>query len=144
MSAEKTNAERLEQLYSTFEEEGFAATAEVAEAIFHPEVEFNPLAAGDAGGRTYRGRDGMLAFFGELNEAYEEVRYEPPQFHPVGDELVIAFTRMVGVARETGLPMRQDLPLVYEFNGEGQVMCVTAHETAADALEAAERGHADA
>jgi ketosteroid isomerase-like protein len=141
--ADKSNGERIQLLWDSFEKEGFAATAELIEEIFDTDVEFNPLAAGGAGGRTYRGRDGMLAFFGELAEAFADVQFEPPQCHEIGEELVVTFTRMVGTSRETSLPLRQDLSLVYEF-AEGRVQCVTAYETPAEALEAAQRGHADA
>ncbi len=81
---------------------------------------------------------------GELYEDFEEVAYEPPQFHPVGDETVVAFSRLVGLARGTAIPLRQDLPLVYEFDEDGLVRRVTAYESPAEALEAAQRGHADA
>jgi ketosteroid isomerase-like protein len=140
---EKGNAQRIQELWDTFEREGFAETAKLIDELFDPDVEFNPLAAGGAGGRTYRGRDGMLAFFGELAEGFADVQFELPQCHEVGDSLVVAFTRMVGTARDTGLPLSQDLSLVYEF-GEGLVRSVTAYESPAEALEAAQRGHADA
>ena len=143
MSEQLSNTEQLARLYETFESGGAGAAAPLIEEIFDPDLEFNPLETGDVGGRTYRGREGMLAFFGELHAAFEEVRYEPPQLYPVGDELVVALTRLAGIARETGLPLQQDLSLVYEFSG-GRVRCVTAYDTPADALEAAERGHADA
>jgi ketosteroid isomerase-like protein len=138
-----TNAELIQRLWDTFETEGFAAAAEVVDRVFDEDVEFNPLEAGGAGGRTYRGRDGMMGFFGELAEGFADVGFEPVQCHDVGEDVVVAFTRMVGKAKGTGLPMRQDLSLVYEF-GEGRVQCVTAFDSPAEALEAAERGHADA
>ena len=143
MTSGPSNAELIQGLWDTFESEGFAATAEVVDRIFDEDVEFNPLEAGGAGGRTYRGRDGMMGFFGELAEGFADVGFEPVQCHDVGGNVVVAFTRMVGTAKGTGLPMRQDLSLVYEF-GEGRVQCVTAYDTPAEALEAAERGHADA
>jgi ketosteroid isomerase-like protein len=138
-----SNGERIQLLWDSFEKGGFAATTAQIEETFDSDVEFNPLAAGQVGGRTYRGRDGMLAFFGELAAAFADVQFEPPQCHEVGEDLVVTFTRMVGTSRETSLPLRQDLSLVYEF-AEGRVQCVTAYETPAEALEAAQRGHADA
>ena len=84
-----------------------------------------------------------LCAFAELHGELSEVTYEPPQCHPVGDDVVIAFTRILGSDRRTSAPVRQDLALVYEFS-EGTVRRVTAYETPADALEAVERGHADA
>ena len=138
-----SNGERIQRLWDTFDREGFAATQALIEETFDPDVEFNPLQHGEAGGRTYRGRDGMLAFFGELASAFADVHFEPPQCHQVGEDLVVTFTRMVGTSRDTKLPLRQDVSLVYEFAG-GTVRCVTAYDTPAEALEAAQRGHADA
>ncbi len=137
------NAASLERLYEVFDRGGFEEAARVVQEVFDPEVEFNTLQAGDVGGGTYRGYEGMLTFFGELHGAFEEVNYEAPQFHPVGDRLVVAFTRISGLAKQTSMPLRQDLALVYEFE-DGTVRCVNAYETPADALEAAQRGHADA
>ena len=137
------NAEMLQRLWDTFETEGPKGAGGLIAQVYDPEVEFNPLQTKSAGGRTYRGLDGVIAFFGELDEAFSELRYEPPQFHPAGEDLVVVLTRLVGIARDTGLPVRQDLSLVYEFEG-GLAWRVTAYETPAEALEAAERGHADA
>jgi ketosteroid isomerase-like protein len=144
MSGGATNAERVQRFWQVFEDEGMQGATALVPETFHPDVEFNPLQAGQAGGRTYRGWDGMRAFFEELYEGFEEVTYEPPQFHPVGDDSVVAFSRLVGLARDTSIPLRQDLPLVYEFTEDGLVRSVTAYGSPAEALEAAERGHADA
>jgi ketosteroid isomerase-like protein len=143
MTVSRSNAEKLRKLYEAFDFGGAEAAGPLIDEIFDPEVEFNPLDAGEVGGRTYRGRDGVIAFFGELDDTVGEVRYEPPQFHPVGDDLVVVFTRLVGTKRESAMPMRQDLSLVYEF-ASGLVQRVTAYDSPAEALEAAERGHADA
>ncbi len=137
------NADKLERLYDTFEHDGVGAAAQLIEELFDPGVEFNPLQHGDAGGRTYRGLEGMAGFFGELHGQIGDVQYEAPQFHPVGEELVVAFTRLVGRERGTSIPIRQDLALVYEFEN-GRVLRVNAYGTPAEALEAAQRGHADA
>lgn len=143
MSAPESNADRLRGLWEAFDNEGPEATARLLDTVYHPDVEFNPLPAGAAGGGIYRGLEGVVAFFGELTESYSDVHYEPPQFHPVGADLVVVLTRLVGVARDSGLPMHQDLSLVYEFEA-GLAHRVTAYGTPAEALEAAERGHADA
>jgi ketosteroid isomerase-like protein len=143
VTAPESNVEKIRRLWEAFENQGFASAAELVEQAFSDDVEFNPLAAGDAGGRTYRGREGMMGFFGELADGFADVGFEPVECHEVGEEIVVAFTRMIGTAKETGLPMRQDLSLVYEF-GEGLVQCVTAYESPAEALEAAQKGHADA
>jgi ketosteroid isomerase-like protein len=140
---DRSNADKLRILYEAFDLGAAEAAMPLIPKTFHRDVEFNPLEAKGAGGRTYRGFEGMAAFFGELDQALEGVRYEPPQFHPVGEEIVIVFTRLVGSERDSSIPLRQDLALVYEFS-EGLVRCVTAYDSPAEALEAAERGHADA
>jgi len=143
MTAPPTNGDRVLSLYEAFEHEGPAAVAKLIEETFDPDVEFIPLQIGDVGGRAYRGFDGMIAFFGEIHETLENDAYEPPQCHAIGDDLVVAFTRFAGIDRDSGLPVRQDLSLVYEFKG-GLVRRMTAYNSPAEALEAAERGHADA
>jgi ketosteroid isomerase-like protein len=143
MTTPQNNAERIRKLYQAFEFGGEEAAAKLIGETFDPDVEFNPLQAGDAGGRTYRGFQGLAGFFAELTESLEDVHYDPPQFHPVGNDLVIVFTRLVGTEKDTSLPLQQDLSLVYEIS-EGLVRCVTAYDSPAEALEAAERGHADA
>jgi ketosteroid isomerase-like protein len=137
------NCALIVRLYEAFESEGPVGAAPLIEAAFDPEVEFAPLEHGRAGGATYRGLEGMAAFFAELHGELRDVTYEPPQCHPVGDSVVIAFTRMAGVDRRNGVPQRQDLALVYEFS-DATVRRVIAYETPADALEAVEKGHADA
>jgi ketosteroid isomerase-like protein len=139
----QSNGERILRLYEAFEQEGPETVGKLIDETFDDDVEFIPLQTGEVGGRVYRGRDGMLAFFGEIHAALEDVRYEAPQCHQVGDDLVVTFTRLAGTDRETSMPVRQDLSLVYEFEG-GLVRRMTAYETPAEALEAAERGHADA
>ena len=138
------NAENLQRMFDVFDNEGPAAAAGVIEELFDPDVEFNTLQTGHAGGQTYRGYEGMGGFFGELHSEFEDVHYEAPQFHPVGKRLVVAFTRLVGSERGSSIPVRQDLALVYHFNEEGCVIQVDAYDTPAEALEAAQRGHADA
>ena len=143
MTEPDSNVSRIQRLWDTFENEGPDAAYELIDEIFDPDVEFNPLRTADVGGGTYRGHDGVRGFFGEMTEALRHVRFEPPQYHAVGDDMVIVFTRLIGSERQDPMPIAQDLALVYEFS-EGRVRCVTAYDSPAEALEAAERGHADA
>jgi ketosteroid isomerase-like protein len=143
MIQSQDHTEKLEALFEAFHTGGSRAAAGLVEQIFHPEVEFNTLGAGDAGGRTYRGLDGVADFFAELMDALDDVRFESPEFYPVGEDTVVVFTRRVGVDRRSGVPTREELALVYEFADE-TARRVTAYESPAEALEAAERGHAGA
>ncbi|MDQ2938963.1 MAG: nuclear transport factor 2 family protein [Actinomycetota bacterium] len=104
MTAPQSNSERIFRLYEAFENEGPEAVGKLIEETFDDDVEFIPLQTGEVGGRVYRGRDGMLAFFAEIHETLEDVCYEAPQCHGVGDDLVVAFTRLAGTDRETSVP----------------------------------------
>ena len=109
------NAGKVEGLFDAFEAGGPDAASQLIDEIFDPGVEFNPLPAGGAGGRTYRGLDGVRGFFSELHEAVEEVRYESRQFYSMGEDRVIVFTELVGIDRGSSAPLRQELSLVYVF-----------------------------
>jgi hypothetical protein len=113
------------------------AGEQMIDEVFDPEVEFSPLLAREVEGRSYHGRDGMRTFFGELVEALGEVHFESPEFHPVSDDLVVAFTTLVGTGRGSAVPIRQELDLVYEFHG-ALVRRLTAYATRVEALKAAE------
>jgi len=143
MTEPLSNAEKLQRLFDAFEAGGPQAAADLIEDTFDPDVEFNPLQAGDAGGRTYRGLEGVLGFFSELHDAFDEVQYESRQFYSVGEDQVIVFTCLAGTDPHSAMPLRQELSLVYEFV-DGLARQVTAYDTPAEALEAAERGHAGA
>jgi ketosteroid isomerase-like protein len=143
MTGQPSNADKLRRLFDAFDEGGPRAAAELIEETFDPDVEFNPRPAADAGGRTYRGLDGVAGFFAELHEALDQVRYESRQFYSRGEDLVIVFTDLAGIDKHTSMLIRQELSLLYEFAG-GLATRVTAYDSPADALEAAERGHADA
>ena len=142
MSPGQDNCEKIERLYEAFENEGARAAAELIGETFDANVEFHTLQTGNSGGRTYRGFDGLGGFFGELHSEFEDVHYEAPQFHQVGED-VVALTCIVGTDRSSSIPVRQDLALVYRF-AQQKVVVVEAYDSPAEALEAAQRGHADA
>ncbi len=143
MTAPQSNSERIFRLYEAFENEGPEAVGKLIEETFDDDVEFIPLQTGEVGGRVYRGRDGMLAFFGDIHETLENVCYEAPQRH---GSVTTSSSPSRGLPELTGRPrcqVRQDLSLVYEFEG-GFVGRMTAYDSPAEALEAAQKGHADA
>jgi hypothetical protein len=143
MTQPNPNAEKLRRLFSAFEVGGSEAAGRLIPEVFEPEVEFNPLPAGEAGGRTYRGLDGVIGFFDELHEEFQEVHYDWREFYPLSEDIVLVFTQLVAIPAGSSVPLRQELSLVYEFAG-GLAQRVTAYDSPAEALEAAERGHAGA
>lgn len=138
MTTPEANIESLRRQYEAYEKGGLEGAEDLIDEIFDPEVEFSPLLAREVEGRSYRGRDGMRTFFGELRDALGEYRYEQPEYRSIGDDLVVVFTRLVGTGRGSAVPIGQELDLVYEFEG-GLVRRLTAYATREEALRAAEQ-----
>jgi ketosteroid isomerase-like protein len=131
------NIERVRRWNDTYESEGFERAQRLIEEIFDPEVEFSPLLARELEGRTYHGHDGLRSFFRELNDTLGEIRYENPELHPAGDDVIVLFTRLVGTGRGSTVPLGLDLGMVYEFE-DGLVRRLTAYGSRDEALRAAQ------
>jgi hypothetical protein len=136
MTTRQRNLERLRRWNDTFESEGFEGAERIVDDIFDPEVEFSPLLAREVEGRTYHGRGELRAFFRELNETLEEIRYAPSEYHPVSDDVIVLLTRLAGTGRGSAVPIGQDLGMVYEFQ-DGFVRRVTAYGSYDEAFRAA-------
>jgi ketosteroid isomerase-like protein len=141
VTAAQENLETVRDWYGRtggeYEGGGLEAALELIPEIFDPEVEFSPWLAREVEHRTYRGHDGLRTFFEELQDMLGEVRYAPPEFHPLSDDIVVVFTRLEGVGRGSDVSVGQDLGLVYEFEG-GLVTRLTAFGSHAEAMRAAE------
>jgi ketosteroid isomerase-like protein len=133
----EANLDTLRRWYGAYEAGGSEAGDALIEEIFDPQVEFSPWLAREVEQRTYRGHEGMRTFFRELNEILEGLRYDPPEYRAVGDDVIVVFTRLAGAPRHSAVPIGNDLGLVYEFRG-GLVRRLTAFGSHEKALEAAE------
>jgi ketosteroid isomerase-like protein len=144
MTAPRTNLDRLQLWSETYEREGFEGAERIVDQVFDPEVEFSPLLSREVEGRTYRGHEGIRAFFRELNDTLGETRYTPSEYHPVGDNVIVLLTRLMATGRGSAVSIGQDLGMVYEFR-HGLVRRVTAYSAHDVALrEAREAQHAEA
>ena len=106
-------------------------------ASLHPDFEFTtpPELASEPG--TYRGADGLRAWYDSFYEAMDEVRVEPQEFVDVGDGLVAAAFTLIARGRSTGLEFSQNaglLLLVEDGLARGSKIFATLDE----ALTAAE------
>jgi hypothetical protein len=137
----KSNLDAVREWYErtteAYEGSGLEAAIELTPEFFDPDVEFSPWLAREVEHRTYRGYDGLRAFFRELQEMLGQVRYGSPEFHPVTDDLIVVFTRLEGVGQGSDVPVGQDLGLVYEFR-HGLVVRLTAFGSHDEAMQAAE------
>jgi ketosteroid isomerase-like protein len=76
-----------------------------------------------------------LSVVNEVEEAFEDIRYEPQEFAEQGDRLFVG-VRTVGHAKHTGLAMDLLVYWVYTFH-EGKVVKMEAYLDRTEALEAA-------
>jgi hypothetical protein len=137
MTGRESNLERLQRWYETYRGRGLEPAADIIDEIFDPQVEFSPWLAREVERRTYHGREGLRAFFRELGEMLDEVSYEPPEYRPLSDDVIVVLTRLEGAGRGSAVPVARDLGLVYEFQA-GLVKRLTAFGSHEEALRAAE------
>ena len=130
------NLELLRRWNDAFEGEGLEAAERLVDEVFDPEIEFSPLLAREVEGRTLRGREELRAFFRELNDALGGIRYAASEFQPVGDDVIVLLTRLIGKGRGSAVEIGQDLGVVYEFQ-DGLVRRMTAYGSHDEALTAA-------
>jgi ketosteroid isomerase-like protein len=141
MTAVQSNLETVRDWYARSAEQyeggGLEAAVELIPEVFDPDVEFSPWLAREVEHRTYHGHEGLRTFFQELQDMLGDVRYAPPEFHPLSDDVIVVLTRLEGVGRGSDVPVGQDLGLVYEFSG-GLVTRLTAFGSHDEAMRAAE------
>jgi ketosteroid isomerase-like protein len=83
---------------------------EAALALFDPEVEVYPgvdvpdLDFDD----VYRGPEGFLQFHGKMAEAWDDLRWEPEEYIPAGDDVVV-FIRFNGIGKTSKIPVEQPI-----------------------------------
>jgi ketosteroid isomerase-like protein len=136
MTALDSNLASIQRWYGTYLGRGLDPARDLIDEIFDPQVEFSPWLAREVERRTYHGHEGLRTFFGELSEMLDDVRYGPPEYHPLSDDLIVVLTRLEGAGRGSAVPVGQDLGLVYEFH-EGLVTRLTAYGSHDEALGAA-------
>ena len=102
---------------------------------WHEDCEWIPLIAAVEGERSYRGRDGLLAFYEDLWNSFE-VRYGEPELRQAGPGLVY-LTTMELRGRESGLEVTTELGVVWEVDGD-RIRRGRAFDSHAAAVAAAE------
>ena len=141
MTAAPNNLETVRNWYARtaerYEGGGLAAAVELIPEVFDPDVEFSPWLAREVEHRTYHGHEGLRTFFGELQDMLGDVRYAPPEFHPLSDDVIVVLTRLEGIGQGSDVPVGQDLGLVYEFRG-GLVTRLTAFGSHEEAMRSAQ------
>jgi ketosteroid isomerase-like protein len=107
----QVNVERLRRSY-----EAFNVTGTVDPELWAADVEYVQTADVGAGETVFRGREGVAQAVAELTDGFESFRVEPERFFDLGDR-VLAFVRLRGRARRSGVPIDASFAHVATFRG---------------------------
>ena len=104
-------------------------------ALVDPEIEFYSRLL-QVDGRSYRGAEGMGRFFKEVDEVFEEARWELDEIiGGTGDDLVVVL-RQILRGRASGAPLEVPSFQAWKFRDD-RPWRVVVYETREEALEAA-------
>jgi ketosteroid isomerase-like protein len=123
------NVERLRNSYEVFN-----ATSQLDLDLWAADVEYIQTAEVGGGETVFYGRDGVVRAVGELTDAFEDFRVEPQRFFDL-DDRVLAFVRLRGRARASGVPIDAPFAHVATFRGS-QITHWHAYAHREEALEA--------
>ena len=123
------NVELLRRSY-----EGFNVTREVDADLWATDIEYIQTADVGAGETVFYGREGVARAVAELTDAFEGFRVEPERFFDLGDR-VLAFVRLRGRARGSGVPIDASFAHVATFRGS-EITHWRAYADRAEALQA--------
>jgi ketosteroid isomerase-like protein len=105
-------------------------------ALLHPEFEFFSLLA-SVDGTSYRGVDGLRSYFAEIEETWEDTRFELDQVDDLGEVSLIVM-HVSGRARASGVPLDERTAQVWRWR-EGKLWRNVVYLDAAEARAAAQR-----
>ena len=110
------NVEIVRRAFAAFARGGVEALIEYAtpDCVFYPDPSWMEQ-------REYRGRDGVLAFHKTQTEAFgDDFAPEVHEIRPVGDRVLVR-TEVVGRARGSGVPIRQEAAHVFADFRDGMI-----------------------
>jgi ketosteroid isomerase-like protein len=115
LNVTQENVELVKSLMAAVDSRDINAFAAVTTSDF----EWFPVFAARVGGDVYRGREGIEAFLGEIDETWEEFRPVPEQYRDLGDR-VLALGRLRTRGRASGAPGDSPWGGVYDLR-DGKV-----------------------
>jgi ketosteroid isomerase-like protein len=100
-----------------------------------PDFEWFPVFAARVEGDVYRGRAGIEAFLGEVDEIWEEFTPLPEEYRDLGDR-VLGLGRLRTRGRGSGAPVDSPWGGIYDLRG-GKVVRIRTYLDHDEALHAA-------
>jgi len=99
------------------------------------DFEWFPVLAGTVEGKSFRGREGIEEYFGELRDTWEEFRLVIDEFRDLGDN-VLALGRLEGRGRGSGVQVALPISVLCDYR-EGRIWRSRAFSDHGEALRAA-------
>jgi ketosteroid isomerase-like protein len=132
------NVAVLRTLYAKWEDEAFLDPDDEVYELLDPEIEW------DASRRTFdagvfHGYEGIREFIERLHDVWESGRFEPLEFIPAGDEVVVP-VRLVLVSRTDHQPVTANAAHVWTLR-DGRVTRHCVFQSKAEALAAVGASH---
>ena len=94
-------SEQNVELHRRFVEAVNARDIEALIALNDPNVEYHPVLSAIGGVTVYRGYDGIRRWFGQLDDAWKELRAEPEAYFDLGEQTLM-FAVLRGRGRQSG------------------------------------------
>ena len=107
----------VRRLVPLYNERDWAAV----EGEIHPDFEFESVIMSTVLGpgsddRVYRGFEGLRRWTSEIDEAFDEVRFETQSLASVGVDAAFELARIVARGRGSGIPTTMEFARLWEFS----------------------------
>jgi ketosteroid isomerase-like protein len=101
----------------------------------HPEIVWHTYIVPGPGGGTYHGHDGVRELWTDARRIFGEFKNVPEEIFDAGDQ-VVAFVRVEGVGKESGVAVQARIAHVHSFR-DGKVCRVQSFADRDEALRTA-------
>jgi len=99
------------------------------------DFELVPAMMGVVEGATFRGREGIERYFGQLEDAFEYVRLTGEEFSDLGDSVIVV-VRIEARGSGSGVSVSARQTAIYDFR-DGKISCARTFLDHGEALRAA-------
>ena len=128
----KANVEFLREGYEALQRGDLEIFTALSRERLSPEFEFHHV----WDGRVFRGFEGTMEWISDTRETWDEYSQEIAEIAELGEDDVLVVVRISGRGGGSGVPVAQELAVVWTFEGDKAVQArsFTSRE---EALEAA-------
>ena len=99
------------------------------------DFELVPAMMGVLEGASFRGREGVERYLGELDDSFEYLRLTGEEFRDLGDSVIVVF-RVEARGRGSGVSVTAQQTAIYDFR-DGKISCGRVFLDHGEALRAA-------